>query len=431
MALIWTSNDSDFAPARSGYTWEALCDALGRELGPEYQQLLAEPVARLGEGKTDWYAPVGASAMPGSALDPEQRAALFERLDGMRRQILALADRIEAPEWRGANKQLAQALRSAIRVPDENSHVWSVGGNPLLVAWGRALYGAPPIEETSIVGVGIARDPRLVERPPESNVSLPSKPSFARRFPWAVPLWLICAGLIGASYYLLLTHCGIIIAPENSPIGRFLPRTCDVGSTALARDWERKVELEKRIADAELKVARLEGDCAVPVQLPRATQPPPQVACMPRELRERLRQEGARSGKVEIALKWEGQEDLDLHVLCPGGHVYHSEKAGCGGGQLDVDMNTGSNNSNRPVEHIVWETMPPPATYKVYVKLYSLRSQRPRNIPFEVYITRNGNTDGPIRGSVSRKDERVDVTEFTIEAESPIPPTLPQECPSP
>src|SRR5262245_901716 len=98
MGPIWTSNDSDFAPARSGYTWEVLCDALGRELGPEYEQLLAEPVIRLGEGKTDWYAPVGTSAVPASELEPERRAALFDRLNGMRRQILAFADRIEAPE---------------------------------------------------------------------------------------------------------------------------------------------------------------------------------------------------------------------------------------------------------------------------------------------------------------------------------------------
>jgi hypothetical protein len=438
MGLIWTSNDSDFAPARIGYTWEALCDTLGRELGPEYQQLLAEPVTRLGEGKTDWYAPVGTTAVPASGLEPAQRAALFERLNGMRRQILALAQRIESPEWRGANRQLAQELRSAIRVPDESTHVWSAGGNPLLVAWGRALYGSEPIEEASIVGVGLARDAAAPEEAPETPVAPPAppRPSLAKRFPWAAPVWLLCVGLIGASYYLLLTHCGIFVPPEDSPLARFLPRACHVGTSAMAADWARKADLERQIAEAELKVARREGDCAVPVQLPRANPPPtPPRDCLPREVRERLRRQGARAGRLEIALKWEGREDLDVHVLCPEDHLYHSHKLGCGGGQLDVDMNAGSNNSDHPVEHVTWAT-PPPGNYEVYVTLYSRKQQPPRTVPFEVYIIRNGQSEGPFRGSFppdtrTGENARINVRDFTIEATPSVSPTLPEECPSP
>jgi uncharacterized protein YfaP (DUF2135 family) len=47
--------------------------------------------------------------------------------------------------------------------------------------------------------------------------------------------------------------------------------------------------------------------------------------------------------------------DLDLHVVEPSGEeISFSHRKSASGGELDVDMNAGSQRNDKPVENIYW-----------------------------------------------------------------------------
>ena len=72
------------------------------------------------------------------------------------------------------------------------------------------------------------------------------------------------------------------------------------------------------------------------------------------EFRRRLEREGAQSGDVRVSLMWHNYNDLDLHVVCPGGEeVYFGNRVSVCGGALDVDMNVNPT-SDSPVENVFW-----------------------------------------------------------------------------
>ena len=73
------------------------------------------------------------------------------------------------------------------------------------------------------------------------------------------------------------------------------------------------------------------------------------------DIEQRLRQQGAKSGNLQFSLSWDTKDDLDLHVITPGGReIWFQNKVSPCGGELDVDMNrSGSQLVVNPVENIV------------------------------------------------------------------------------
>jgi uncharacterized protein YfaP (DUF2135 family) len=65
------------------------------------------------------------------------------------------------------------------------------------------------------------------------------------------------------------------------------------------------------------------------------------------ELQDRLGRHNANIGKLNFSLRWWDPNDLDLHVTCPcGTEIYYlNKKCHKCGGELDIDMNVGSNMS--------------------------------------------------------------------------------------
>lgn len=74
-------------------------------------------------------------------------------------------------------------------------------------------------------------------------------------------------------------------------------------------------------------------------------------------IKERVKQAGGKvDGELRCSLSWHNFDDLDLHILEPGGNrIYYSSKSNYyTDGTLDVDMNAGSGKTREPVENIVW-----------------------------------------------------------------------------
>lgn len=89
-------------------------------------------------------------------------------------------------------------------------------------------------------------------------------------------------------------------------------------------------------------------------------------------IKDRVKRAG---GQVEgvalrISLAWRNTDDLDLHVVEPGGnHIYFGNKCG----KLDVDMNAWTPLVRDAVENIRWRTKPAGGSYRVYVNNYRRR----------------------------------------------------------
>lgn len=79
------------------------------------------------------------------------------------------------------------------------------------------------------------------------------------------------------------------------------------------------------------------------------------------------------TGDIQVTVRWQGKNDLDLHVIDPAGEeIFYSQNISTSGGKLDVDANAGCDVlMDRPVENIFWpEGGAPTGSYKVLVKYY-------------------------------------------------------------
>jgi hypothetical protein len=416
MPLVFTTENRDFKPlgTRGDYALEAR-ERL-RELGPDFVGLLAEPVSESGWGRTAWFNEGSAVALPLSSLSAAEAGELLDRLRTMRLKISELADEVATPTRRApADAELSQALRRLAVVPDDEHFVWSADGKPLLVAWGM-VYLNDLRPEQVVIGEGLLPKKawpvgtvKLIPGPP---LIVPPAP---RRY-WPLLLWLLFALLVGAIDFLLLPACGVFVAPEGSLLRRVLPNACH--ATALSVDpalLDRRAELEDRIRKAELDLARMQGDCATPPPPVRQARvdPPPAPQPPGPSIDERLHRESAKAGKLQISLGWNGKEDLDLHVKCPGTELsFNSPNKQACGGKLDVDMNNERTNVDA-VENAFWPS-PPSGNYEIYVVMYGRKGEPPRSIPFTVQVKR---ADLPVQifsKEVSTEGDKITVYSFDI-----------------
>jgi hypothetical protein len=73
-------------------------------------------------------------------------------------------------------------------------------------------------------------------------------------------------------------------------------------------------------------------------------------------IKERVKKAGGNvTGDFRASLSWSNYDDLDLHLVEPGGEtIYYGHKVSKRGGNLDVDMNAGAGTTRTPVENIVY-----------------------------------------------------------------------------
>jgi len=80
-------------------------------------------------------------------------------------------------------------------------------------------------------------------------------------------------------------------------------------------------------------------------------------------------------GDVAFRLLWEGESDVDLHVIDPAGdHLFFGLREVASGGLLDVDCNAGTDRlCARPIENVYWPVgTAPPGGYRVWAQAHSI-----------------------------------------------------------
>lgn len=87
-------------------------------------------------------------------------------------------------------------------------------------------------------------------------------------------------------------------------------------------------------------------------------------------IKQRVKAAGGNvTAPLRVSLGWFNFDDLDLHVIEPGGnHIYFGNRSG----KLDVDMNVHTNGSREAVENVFWE-QPKDGEYLVRVNNYARR----------------------------------------------------------
>lgn len=127
-----------------------------RRLGIGHALLLAEARRRKGTNITDWYTPAPGPRANAAALDERQRDVLRAKVDRMLADIDRIGKGLESAPGSGA-RAAGRHLRLAARRPDDDSLLYRVDNQPVLVAWGHD--GERPVAPA----ISLAEATRLAE----------------------------------------------------------------------------------------------------------------------------------------------------------------------------------------------------------------------------------------------------------------------------
>ena len=123
------------------------------------------------------------------------------------------------------------------------------------------------------------------------------------------------------------------------------------------------------------------------------------------------------TGDIQVALAWDTDADVDLHVIDPGGNeIYWADRNSPTGGQLDLDSNAACAGDNVRNENITWATgTAPVGTYIVRVDYWSSCNVSSTN--YTVLVNNGGEIDifrGTFTGSGDGggQGSGVDITTF-------------------
>ena len=431
-SLIATTRNAELQPLASGgqvvtQVWQQIAGHLGRALTPQHAALLAEPQADQERGVTDWYSDaIGTPTVLESLPEPAREAARAT-LTRLVQDVQGEISKLRACR-RDADKLLAELLALALVTPDAGS-VRVVGAQPVLVAWGHAAVNAAPAPEL-LLGQ-LSRASGIVTGSGNMAIVGPPVADVIRR-PWAAILALLLAILLLLLLLLLLWR---------DPLGWFTagPVQCVIPpaeielSDRLRQEQDREAQLRQEILREAQRLGERRIACP-PVLLPPEPAPPPPAlrpappAATPSPApqppapsppranpdADRARQEGARSGRIQVILGWDDVNDLDLSIVCPDGsaRIFFGRTEACGG-TLDVDRNAGGGATNRPVENIVFDRDPPGGTYSIEVHHFATNSGGPRVSAWRVTLRRQGRSEETFSGTVAT-GQRVVVTTFSV-----------------
>jgi hypothetical protein len=381
-------------------TWSVLSALLARELSPAHAALLAEPVVDAARGETDWYADGEGTPIPIAMADPAVRAAALAERARLEQDIRAMAGRKRTSRDEG-ERFLGEMLGLALSVPGEDQ-VYVLGGKPVLVAWGHAPAGAAP-EQVTLTGVTRhAPVPMTILPPPV----LPVMRSLLRR--WFLPALLV-ASLLPLLALLLLFFDPFGWYAVGAPQCRVAEGQPEL-LALLKNETDREATLRAQLAQVTEDAGRRHLQCP-PIQVQAPAPPAPPQTPPSRDV-QRATERGAHGGKLQIILAWEDRNDLDLHVICPGGaEISYLTRNACNG-HLDVDANGDTRTATAsPVENVYFDN-PAAGTYRVIVDPYVMRVGVESR--YRVTIRREGEDDKVIEGVAHNGQRSQPVTEVEV-----------------
>ena len=97
--------------------------------------------------------------------------------------------------------------------------------------------------------------------------------------------------------------------------------------------------------------------------------------------------------QMRVALSWESEDDLDLHILDPKGEtIFYLNRNSEIGGKLDLDANSHAEHLyDYPIETISWKNGSlVKGEYSIIVDLYKKRSNLEK-IPYQITTWKSGN----------------------------------------
>ena len=113
----------------------------------------------------------------------------------------------------------------------------------------------------------------------------------------------------------------------------------------------------------------------------------------------RLRQAGAKKGYLTVSLFWDNYNDLDLHCTAPNKEeIFYKNRKGKLG-ELDVDMNAGSQRTRKPVENLYFPSKVN-GHYRVSVNHFANNGEKDPT-KFIVLIREKGKAARRIEGEIS------------------------------
>lgn len=115
--------------------------AIQRRLGADVAGCFAVPQQNAYGDTLDWYAPERGPVTPWANLSDEQRTAVREHVEDLRRKVVDLSRELVDDDKR--DRQIfGRLLEHATTIPDD-SHIFLVAGRPVLAFWGFRLRKDP------------------------------------------------------------------------------------------------------------------------------------------------------------------------------------------------------------------------------------------------------------------------------------------------
>ncbi|HKU96822.1 MAG TPA: hypothetical protein VJR58_16180 [Vineibacter sp.] len=267
-------------------------DVVRRRLGDRHFHLLAEPQAHPATGRIDWYAD-GAPVHAAEDLPPPERDALRTEIDGMLADISRLGMQLETSTSEDA-KLAGRTLQLAARRPDDDTYLFRVGEQPVLICWGydRDTAGAilPPAFLASTTPTAPSAAPATMATPATSAGVIATAPATRSPFPWPLALLVGLLGLLlilGVSYGLRL----LLPVPPELQVTELAPEPPSPPPPAppdVTTDMKGAIDIEReRESTLKAALAALRDEFQRRQQLCKREAPPPPEPPKPPPLTER------------------------------------------------------------------------------------------------------------------------------------------------
>lgn len=289
--------------------YDQLVRLLQTQLGPRQAALLAEPIVDAEQGKVDWYSSVEGNIQPLLELAPEAQNAVRAELASLGEAIYKIAQNLKnTPD---SNSNLAGALlEMSISFPGEE-HLYLVGNQPVITAWGYASANltAPPqdLKLVKLLPLAAPLSPQVEEtQKPTNNTNAeqeqPAESQVVRHvfpFPWAILAFVLSVLLCAFLLFWLLPRLGVLdfgpagcsrIAPKGNAMGNATETTKPQGGysyspnmeeyfRAQGREQALRNELERLRREYELRLLACGQRAQVtpPPQPDPAPEPPQEV----------------------------------------------------------------------------------------------------------------------------------------------------------